>query len=551
MNFKERFQPMLFTTLGSYSWSQLGRDLLSGLIVAVIAIPLSIAFGIGAGVGPAQGLLTAFIAGFLISFFGGSNVQIGGPTGAFMVIIYGTIEKFGVEGLIIATLMAGIMILVLGLLRSGALIRYIPESIIVGFTAGIAVTIFTNEINSALGLGLEKMPGEFLHKLGMISEHLSQFNWMALILCLSTIAIIYLVRQKFPKLPGVFIALLLMSGISVLFFNGAVETIGSRYPSAVISFKLYQFPNMNLSEWLNYLITLLPAAFSIAMLGAIESLLSAVVADGMIGSRHRPNTELIAQGIANIASALFGGIPATGAIARTAANVRNGGRTPIAGISHAIFLLIIMVFFAPLTAFIPLAVLSGILMYVAINMAEWREFLFIIRTSRQEALVLLTSFLLTVLVDLVWGIGLGLLVSIALFIRTMADTSRADLDEEKSKLPQVLIPPGMKVIHLTGAFFFGASARFEEMVAPQIVGTRCLLLHCSQLSMIDASGIRVVRGVIKKCVHNGTFIMLSAVPDHVQTQFNKFQVIHYLEGHGIITQTIEEALEFSRRYIQL
>jgi SulP family sulfate permease len=460
------FLPKLITVFRKgYTRDQFTRDLLSGTIVGIVALPLAIAFAIASGVGPEKGLITAIVAGFLISLLGGSRVQIGGPTGAFVVIVAGIIASYGIDGLIISTIMAGIIMILFGVLRLGAVIRFIPYPLTVGFTSGIAVLIFTSQIKDFLGLQTGDLPADFINKVALMGQNLHTFSWYAVIIALSTVLITVYWSKITTKVPGSLIALLL-SVLSVAIFGLDVETIGSRFGEISGSIPTPSLPNVDM----NLIIKHIGPAFTIALLGSIESLLSAVVSDGMIGGRHRSNTELVAQGIANIGSGLFGGIPATGAIARTATNVKNGGRTPVAGIVHAIVLLAIMLFAGKWATYIPLSCLAGILVVVAYNMSEWRSFVSILKGSRYDILVLLTAFLLTVIVDLTIAIQVGMVLAAMLFMKRMADVgevkplvSYPSEESDDATMVGLKLPENVDVFEISGPMFFGVANKFKEV----------------------------------------------------------------------------------------
>ena len=432
------FYPKFFSVLKQgISKKQLSADLLAGIVVGVVALPLSIAFAVASGVSPDKGLITAVIAGFLISFLGGSRVQIGGPTGAFIVIVYGIVENYGVDGLIISTIMAGLFLIAFGLLRLGALLKYFPHPLIVGFTSGIALVIFSTQVKDALGLDIQKIPSEFMAKWVVYFTNIQSFNPGAILITMATILITLYSRKLTNRVPGSFFAIILLTAL-VQVFNIEVTTIESFFGNIQGKITL-TFPEIDVSKLQHYI----QPALTIALLGGIESLLSAVVSDGMISGNHRSNTELIAQGIANVVTPFFGGIPATGAIARTATNVKNGGRTPISGITHALVLLLIMLVFGQWAKLIPMSVLAGILIVVAYNMSEWRSFYGILRGSAFDILVLLTTFFLTVLVDLTVAIQIGVVLSAILFMKRMADIGKAipagvdsDILEDYSNLPK-------------------------------------------------------------------------------------------------------------------
>jgi len=441
-------------------WNQWSTDVFAGIIVGIVALPLAIAFAVASGVSPEKGLVTAVIAGFIISFLGGSRVQIGGPTGAFIVIVYGIIQQYGLGGLMISTILAGIFLLVFGLLRLGSLLKFIPHPLIVGFTSGIAVVIFTTQMNDAFGFAIESMPSEFLAKWNTYFHSLSALNPWAIGLTITTILITVLSKKITTKIPGSFIAIILIT-LFVQLLDVPVSTIETLFGPISGKFTL-EFPSINLSDIPYYF----APALTIALLGGIESLLSAVVSDGMISSTHRSNTELIAQGIANIVTPLFGGIPATGAIARTVTNIKNGGRTPISGIVHALTLLLIMIFFGKWAKLIPMPCLAGILIVVAYNMSEWRSFRSILKGSVFDIIILLTTFFLTILVDLTVAIEVGVILSALLFMKRMSDMGLNlpedvdnDLMDKYEKLPKQI-----SVYEISGPLFFGSAKSYTEII---------------------------------------------------------------------------------------
>lgn len=455
------FKPKLFTVLKGYNLQLFQKDVFAGIIVGIVALPLAIAFAVASGVSPEKGLVTAIVAGFLISFLGGSRVQIGGPTGAFIVIVYGIVSTYGLQGLLISTFLAGLILIAFGLLRLGTVLKYIPHPLIVGFTSGIALVIFSTQMKDAFGLQIDAIPSEFISKWICYFSNFSNLNWYAVAITGATILITLFAGKLIPKIPGSFVAILGITGL-VQVFNLPVNTIESVYGSIPNSIN-FDFPNI---DW-----TTIPAyiqpAFTIAILGAIESLLSAVVADGMIGGNHRSNTELIAQGIANLFSPIFGGIPATGAIARTATNVKNGGRTPIAGIIHAITLLLIMLVFGKWAKLIPMSCLAGILIVVSYNMSEWRSFRSILKSSKFDIAVLLTTFFLTVLVDLTVAIEIGIVLASLIFMYRMSKINGVFQFESESDEIQNYnqIPKEIEIYEISGPFFFAAAKSYQETYA--------------------------------------------------------------------------------------
>ena len=504
--FDRIFYPKILTTWKGYNFKQFWTDIMAGMIVGVVAIPLSIAFGIASGVTPESGIITAIIAGFIISALGGSRVQIGGPTGAYVVIVFDIIQKHGLAGLTIATFIAGIFLIILGLAKIGTWIRYIPLPVVIGFTSGIAVSIFSSQIPDLLGLCLAKLPGHFTDKMAICYAHMHETNLIAVAIASLCILFIVCTPKFIPRLPGSFLALFVTSFITY-YFSLPVETVGSRFGSVHIALSWPELPSITLDAFQ----TLLSPAISIALLGGIESLLSAVVADGMIGGRHRPNTELIAQGLANMASPLFGGIPATGAIARTATNIRNGGRTPIAGIVHAVTILLIGLWVGPLITKVPMAALAGILVVVAYNMSEWREFRAILKGPKTEILVLLTTFFITVFVDLVVAVQLGLALSFFLFIKKMSEVSEIKTFQQElrtkgdpdayyyaDELRSVDVPNHVEVYSLSGAFFFGAAGKFEDRFLESLGVKQIIILRMKQVLILDSTGLKMILKLVQR-----------------------------------------------------
>jgi len=542
------FTPKLATTLRGYSREQLMRDLTAGVIVGVVAIPLSIAFAIASGVTPDRGLYTAIVAGFIISALGGSRVQIGGPTGAFVVIVYGIVQRYGVGGLTAATLMAGVLLLGFGAAKLGTTIRYIPHPLITGFTAGIAVIIATGEIKDALGLRMGPVPADFVERIHQYGEYLGTINVVALTICTTTILIIALWPRISRRIPGPLIALLVTTlGIHLLHLN--VETIGSRFGTLPAQIPHPALPHLTYSDATR----LIRPAFTIALLGSIESLLSAVVSDGMIGGRHRPNMELIAQGVANLASPLFGGIPATGAIARTATNIKNGGRTPIAGMAHAVTVLLITLFFGRWAALIPMATLAGILLVVAYQMSEWRVFRAELTSPRSDVLVLVTTFGLTVLVDLTVAIEVGMVLAAFLFMRRMASLTNVSavtgelLDDEGSDDLGTgpAIPPGVEVYEINGPFFFGAAETFKDTLALVAGKPKVLILRMRRVPTIDATGLHALTDVVHRSRGDGTLVLLAEVqPQPLQALRRSVLIDEIGEEH--ICPSLEAALARAR-----
>lgn len=546
-----RFQPKLLSTLKNYSKELFYKDLMAGVIVGIVALPLAIAFGIASGVTPEKGLFTAIIAGFIISFLGGSRVQIGGPTGAFIVIVYGIVQEFGVAGLAIATMIAGVMLIAMGLLKLGSVIKFIPFPVIVGFTSGIALTIFSTQIKDLFGLETGAMPGDFLGKWGVYAKTIQTFNPLSALIGVASIAIIAIAPKFSKKIPGSLIAIVLMT-IIVYFLREkfgitGIETIGDRF-TIDPSLPQAAAPEINFKA----IEMLLPTAFTIAMLGAIESLLSATVADGVIGDKHNSNTELIAQGIANLVVPIFGGIPATGAIARTMTNINNGGRTPVAGIIHAVVLLLILLFLGNLTKHIPMACLAGVLVIVSYNMSEWRTFKALMKNPKSDVAVLLATFLLTVIFDLTIAIEIGLLLAVVLFIRRISETStvsifknevdEADYVETNDDVEKLKIPIGVEVYEIEGPFFFGVANKFEETMKQVGDKPRVRIIRMRKVPFIDSTGSHNLENLIRMSVKDKTQILLSGVNDNVRSVL--IQVgIEKLLGEENICSNINEALE--------
>lgn len=525
------FRPKFFSILKQgYDKKQLSKDVFAGIIVGVVALPLAIAFAVASGVSPEKGIVTAIIAGFIISFLGGSRVQIGGPTGAFIVIVFGIVTQYGIDGLLISTILAGIMLVIFGVLRLGALLKYIPHPLIVGFTSGIALIIFSTQMKDAFGLEIANVPADFLGKWEAYFTNYSTVNFVALAITVATILISTLFRRITNKIPGSFVAIILMT-LVVYFFELPVTTIETLFGDIKGSFAI-DIPDIN---WGNISYYFAPA-FTIALLGAIESLLSAVVADGMIGSNHRSNTELIAQGIANIVTPIFGGIPATGAIARTATNVKNGGRTPVAGMVHAVVLLLILLFFGKYAKLIPMSCLAGILIVVAYNMSEWRSFVSILRGSAFDIIILLTTFTLTVLVDLTVAIQIGVVLSAFLFMKRMTDTGQAAiLKENESEMIENYghVPKGIEIYEISGPFFFGAAKHYGEVLKGHASSTKVLIIRMRHVPFIDATGVHNFREAIKVLHSKNKRIILSGVQPNVRKELEKSEIAQRIGEENI------------------
>ena len=548
------FKPKLFDTLKNYTRQQFGKDLMAGLIVGIVALPLAIAFAIASGVSPEKGLYTAVIAGFIISAMGGSRVQIGGPTGAFIVIVYGIVQVHGVNGLIIATFMAGIMLIIMGLARLGSVIKFIPHPLIIGFTSGIALIIFSSQMKDFFGLKMGAVPVDFIDKWKSYIHYFNTLNIYAALIAAATVLIIFLWPKITHKIPGSVIAIVVTTAAMQL-LHLPVETIGSRFGSIPSTFPMPAIPHLDFA----IIKDLIQPAFTIALLGGIESLLSAVVSDGMIGGNHKSNMELVAQGTANIFSALFGGIPATGAIARTATNVKNGGRTPVAGIVHAITLLLIMLFIGKWAALIPMATLAGILVVVAYNMSEWKSFISVTKGPRSDVAVLLTTFFLTVIVDLTVAIEIGMVLAVFLFMRKMimfSDVSMLtkDIDDngngnDKEAVGNFAVPNQVEVFEITGPLFFGAAYKFKDAMKFIEKPPKILIIRMRQVPIIDATGIKTIEEVYKESKHRGTKLILSEVHSRQVMNELKDARLLFAIGKANVTDTFVEALNRSKNIL--
>jgi len=543
--------PKLFSTLPGYTRAQFVADLNAGVIVGIVALPLAIAFAIASGVPPERGLYTAIVAGFLISLLGGSRVQIGGPTGAFVVIVYGIVQQYGYDGLAIATLMAGVMLIALGLAGLGGVIKFIPHPVTTGFTAGIALIIFTSQIKDLLGLQVGTLPATFLGKWHTYFTHAFAVSLPVVAVSALTLAILLAWPRFRTRVPGPFVALVVTT-IMVQVLRLPVETIGSRFGEIHAALPFPHIPSIGWDD----MGRLVQPAFTIALLGGIESLLSAVVADGMIGSQHRSNMELVAQGVANIASPIFGGIPATGALARTATNVRNGGRTPVAGMVHALFVLLVMLFFGKWAALIPMATLAGILVVVAYHMSEWRTFRGELRSPRSDVVVLVTTFLLTVLVDLTVAVEVGIVLAAFLFMKRMSEVTNVRMitdemsDEEdphaeaaRARGRQLVVPRGVQVYDVNGPFFFGAAESFKEAMLAGSGGAVAgvLIIRMRQVPTIDATGISALRDVIHRSAREGTAVILCGVDAEPRNTMERAGLVADL-GPDRFVPTYREAL---------
>lgn len=552
-------QTKLFSCLKTYDKKTFMSDLMAGIIVGIVALPLAIAFGIASGVTPEKGIITAIVAGLVISLFGGSKVQIGGPTGAFIIIIYGIIQKYGFEGLTIATLMAGLFLVLFGLLRLGTIIKYIPYPIVVGFTSGIAVTIFTTQIKDLFGLTLPSNPSDFIEKWGVYLQNFNTIDpWCALI-GLASVVVIAVTPRFSKKIPGSLIAIILMTIVALLLKNFAgvlsIETIGDRF-SISNELPAAQVPYMN---W-ETIKSLVSPAITIAILGAIESLLSATVADGVIGDHHDSNTELVAQGLANIASPLFGGIPATGAIARTMTNINNGGKTPVAGIIHAVVLLLIFLFLMPLAKYIPMACLAGVLVVVSYGMCGWRSFLELMKNPKSDVTVLLITFFLTIIFDLTIAIEVGLIIACLLFMKRMSETTdikaiteEIDLNQDAEfstgNLDHLIIPQGVEVYEINGPYFFGAGNKFEEIMASFGDRPKVRIIRMRKVPFVDSTGIHNLTNLCEMSKKEGIQIVLSGVREKVNGQLEHAGFYHLI-GEENICSHINLALKRANEIIE-
>ena len=553
------FRPKLFTMMKTYTKADFMTDLMAGIIVGIVALPLAIAFGIASGVSPEKGIITAIVAGFIISFLGGSKVQIGGPTGAFIVIIYGIIQEYGIDGLMVATMMAGVLLILLGIFKLGTVIKFIPYPIIIGFTSGIAVTIFTTQIADIFGLDFkgEKVPGDFIGKWILYFHHFDTVNWWNVIVSVVSVFIIAITPKFSKKVPGSLVAIILVTvGVYCLKMYGGItciDTIGDRF-----SIKA-QLPEAAVPalDW-EAIKNLFPVTITIAVLGAIESLLSAAVADGVIGDRHDSNTELIAQGIANFVSPIFGGIPATGAIARTMTNINNGGKSPVAGIVHAVVLLLILLFLMPLAQYIPMACLAGVLVIVSYNMSGWRVFKGLLKNPKSDVAVLLITFFLTVIFDLTVAIEVGLVIACVLFMKRVMETTKisvitdeidpnneSDLEVHEEHL---MIPQGVEVYEINGPYFFGIATKFEEIMSRLGDRPKIRIIRMRKVPFIDSTGIHNLTTLCEMSQKENIHIILSGVNEKVHKVLEK-SGFYELLGEENICSNINEALEVATREI--
>ena len=549
-------KPKLFTTLKNYTSKQFLADLSAGTIVGIVALPLAIAFGIASGVTPEKGLITAIIAGFIISLLGGSRVQIGGPTGAFIVIVYGIVQQYGVNGLIIATIMAGVILVIMGFARFGSVIKFIPHPVVVGFTSGIALLIFSTQIKDFFGLAIENVPSEFFDKWIEYSFNFSTINYYAFGTAALALFIIIIFPKITHKIPGSIVALLVTTAI-VQIFHFPVETIGSKFGELPSALPSPVFPQIDFAIIKN----LIGPATTIAILAAIESLLSAVVADGMIGGRHRSNMELVAQGVANIITPLFGGIPATGAIARTATNIKNGGRTPVAGIVHAFVLLLITLFFGQYAKLIPMATLAAVLIIVAYNMSEWRSFIEIFKSPKSDIIVLLTTFGLTVVFDLTIAIQVGMVLAVFLFMRSMAMVTNVgiitrelkDDDEEavdSNAITNKKVPDEVEVFEINGPFFFGAVSKFRDAMRFIESPPKVLIIRMRNVPAIDGTGIHALEEVYHESIKKGTQLVLSGVHTQPLIALDQSGFLKVI-GEQNVLGNIDDSLDRAREILGL
>jgi len=549
--------PKLVTTLKGYSRAQFAADLTSGVIVGIVALPLAIAFAIASGLTPERGLYTAIVAGFLISALGGSRVQIGGPTGAFVVIVAGVVQRYGVDGLLVATLMAGVILVVFGLVRMGGAIKFIPYPVTIGFTSGIALIIFSSQVRDLLGLEMSAVPAAFVAKWDAYVHAFESLNPWALLVAFATFVIILVWPKVERRIPGPFVALIVTT-VLVRALHLPVETIGTRFGVIDAGLPRPALPHVTLAM----LTTLAAPAFTIALLGAIESLLSAVVADGMIGGRHRSNMELVAQGVANIVSPIFGGMPATGAIARTATNVKNGGRTPVAGMTHAVTLLLITLFFGRWVGLVPLATLAAILVVVAFHMSEWRTFGAEFRAPKSDVAVLLTTFLLTVLVDLTVAIEVGMVLAAFLFMRRMAEVTninvftheftdpKDDFESDPNAVRRRAVPDGVQVYEISGPFFFGAAEMFKDRVGRIAGKPKVLILRMRHVPAIDSTGLHALRDLVRRSRQEGTLVVLADVHAQPIVALERSGFLDEI-GEDNLTGNIDDALNRAREYLGL
>lgn len=549
------FKPKLFVLLPSISKDQFLKDITAGILVGIVALPLAIAFGIASGVSPEKGLITAVIGGFIVSFIGGSRVQIGGPTGAFIIIVYGIVQQYGINGLMIATIMAGVILVIMGFAQFGSIIKFIPYPVIVGFTSGIAVVIFSSQVTDFFGLNIENVPADFIEKWSEYFKNFSSINYETFLIGVTSLLIIIFWSRISKRIPGSIVAIIVTT-IIVQVFNLDVATIESRFGSIPSSIPSPTVPEIDL---VTIKALILPAT-TIAILAAIEALLSAVVSDGMIGGKHKSNMELVANGIANIFSPLFGGIPVTGAIARTATNIKNGGRTPIAGIVHALTLLLIMIFLGHLAMLIPMATLAAVLIIVAYNMSEHHIFRRLLKSPRSDVIVLLTTFFLTVIFDLTIAIEVGMVLAVILFMKRMASVSNIDVIKRELKdvdefvdtnsIQTKVIPEGVEVYEINGPFFFGAASKFKEIMQRIENPPKVMILRMRNVQAIDATGLNLLSQILRDNEKSNTRLILSGV--HTQPLFalTQYKLVDEV-GEENIFGNIDDALDRAREILGL
>ncbi|MCC6452911.1 MAG: sulfate permease [Acidobacteria bacterium] len=548
-----KLEPKLFTVFKEgYTFKQFQGDLMGGLTVGIVALPLSIALAIASGVKPEQGLYTAIVAGFVIAVLGGSRVQISGPTGAFVVIVYGIVQKYGYDGLVVATLIAGVLLVIMGIARMGALLKFVPYPVIIGFTSGIALIIFSSQVNDFLGLRIEKLPADFVEKWIEIIRHAANIDMYTLGLGVGSLMIIILWPRVTHRVPGQLIAILVAT-FSVQILQLPVDTIQSRFGGMPTNLPTPQWLTVT---WTNFQ-ELFSPAITICILASLESLLSAVVADGMTGTRHRSNMELVAQGAGNIASAIFGGIPATGAIARTATNIKSGGKTPVAAVIHSSFLLLVLLLIGKWAALIPMATLAAVLIVVAYNMCEWREFQHLLKSPRGDVAVLISTFLLTVFIDLTVAIQVGILLAAFLFLQKMASETHVDVitetlsaDEEfiGRDMSKIEIPKRVEVFEVYGSLFFGAVSQFKESIRVVTNRPKVIILRMRQVSTIDASGIHILEELVNEMHSRNAIVVFSAVSRSVYRVMRKSGFVELVNRHNFAPD-IFAALEIAGKYL--
>ena len=538
------FIPKLITCLRDYTKEQFIKDFISGIIVAIIALPLAIALAIASGVSPEKGLYTAIIGGFIVSLLGGSRVQIGGPTGAFVVIVYGIVQKYGVEGLTYATIMAGIFLVIMGFLKFGSLIKFIPSSITTGFTSGIAIVILSTQVKDFFGLQMKSVPSEFVSKIVAYFNNFNTINYQSLFIAVLTLMIIILWPRVSKKVPGTLIAIIIATIVTII-FNLDVNTIGKQFTNLPSSLPKFSLPNFSFKMVNDLMLPVL----TIAILGSVESLLSAVVADGMIGASHRSNMELVAQGIANVFSGAFGGIPVTGAIARTAANVKNGGRTPVAGIVHALSLLLIMLLFMPYVKLVPMASLAAVLVIVAYNMGEWEVFKAILKSPKSDYFVFIVTFILTIFLDLVVAIGVGMVLASFLFMRKMAELTEVKyiLDDEEDKdasefIVNVKMPEHISIYEISGPFFFGAANKFVSAMRDMGEPTKILIVKMSKVPFMDATAYHSIEMLHDICTKHDTKLIILKIQEQPLRMLKKYGFVDIL-GEKNFCDTVDEAIK--------